>query len=98
MSDPRDRDFPWTEHSVRTTITETVAPNISPVWRWRLWSDAKIVDQRGVWRWLRPLVQLPSLYDLIVEHAAKAETMAQIIEGNALMSKLVKQEKSTINH
>jgi hypothetical protein len=87
--DPRDRDFEWTEHYVGMTISETVAPNVYPVWRWRLRSGANIVDQRGFWRWLRPLVKAKSLAELL------EETVARVRENNdnKLFSTLVERAK-----
>lgn len=88
MSDPRDADWQWKEYNVGYTVTETEAPRVYPLWRWQVRDKGNIVDQSGLWRWLRPMVRMPTLHELIVAHASSPEMMARIMEGNALFSSL----------
>jgi hypothetical protein len=71
MSDPRDRDFQWTEHSMNYTVTDTGVIKTGKVWRWQV-HGRRVVSQRGLFGWLRPTVRDRSLAELMEATAAKA--------------------------
>lgn len=81
-------DWPWKEYATSFVVTEVEAPRVYPLWRWEVRDKRNIVDQKGLWRWLRPMMQMPSPHDLILRHAGSPETMARMMEGNALFSTL----------
>ncbi len=84
-----DANWDWKAVKVGVTVTEsTVIPSPVRVWRWKL-RGQEIIESKGLWGWLRPLVRPLSLHDLMIRAMQKQPDLERrIMEGNAVLSRI----------